>query len=155
MKPYCFNCPTRRSLYETSLYPIKAGKEPHSLTSSTTSRACSAPFHKMISKWLFPNDESSIWNHIALCALRDVVSTRLRLYPHKAGKEPHSLTSSTTSRACSAPFHKMISIKWFPNDFHKNDFHQMDSSYRVGVVQDQFWKNWSRTANSITTCMCN
>ena len=44
-----FWSPTRRSLYETSLYPQKNWKEPHSLTSSTTSRACSAPYHKMIS----------------------------------------------------------------------------------------------------------
>ena len=53
-------------------------------------------------------------------------------------EEARSLTSSTTSRACSPPFHKMISIRWIV-------------VIELALFKTSFEKNWSRTANSITT----
>ena len=78
-------------------------------------------------------------------SLRDWIST------HNWRQRSLTRHFVTTSRACSAPSHYIISMWWNNSYSIKNDSHQMESSYRVGAVLDQFRRNWSRTANSITT----
>ena len=74
MEPICLLCPTTYNLCEIVCLPTIGRKEARSLTSSTTSRACSAPSHYIIS--------IICKNALVPCCL--LCPTRLRLYPQYA-----------------------------------------------------------------------